>query len=94
VQILHLFPILFIERFADLCIHRRTENPRFQKSEFFRSLFLSAASGIGSLFAVNIASAVTGVSLAVNLFTLLVSGIGGVPGTVFLLLCDVILNKV
>lgn len=65
------------------------------KSErFFRSLFLSAVSGIGSLFAVNIASAVTGVSLAVNLFTLLVSGIGGVPGTVFLLLSDVIINKV
>ena len=65
------------------------------KSEkFFRSLFLSAASGIGSLFAVNIASAVTGISLAVNLFTLLISGLGGVPGTVFLLLCDVILNKV
>lgn len=65
------------------------------KSErFFRSLFLSAVSGIGSLFAVNIASAVTGVSLSVNLFTLLVSGIGGVPGTVFLLLSDVIINKV
>lgn len=65
------------------------------KSErFFRSLFLSAVSGIGSLFAVNIASAVTGVSLAVNLFTLFVSGIGGVPGTVFLLLSDVIINKV
>lgn len=65
------------------------------KSErFFRSLFLSAVSGIGSLFAVNIVSAVTGVSLAVNLATLLISGIGGVPGTVFLLLSDVILNKV
>ena len=65
------------------------------KSErFFRCVFLSAVSGVGSLFAVNIASAVTGVSLAVNLFTLLISGIGGVPGTVLLLLSDVILNKV
>ena len=65
------------------------------KSEkFFRSILLSAVSGIGSLFAVNIASAVTGVSLPVNLVTLLISGIGGVPGAVFLLLSDVILNKV
>ena len=65
------------------------------KSErFFRCLFLSAVSGTGSLFAVNIASAVTGVSLSVNTATLLISSIGGVPGTVFLLLSDVILNKV
>ena len=65
-----------------------------KSDRFFRSVVLSAVSGTGSLFAVNIASAVTGVSLSVNLLTLLISSIGGVPGTVFLLLSDVILNKV
>ena len=65
------------------------------KSErFFRSVVLSAVSGTGSRFAVKIATAVTGVSLSVILLPLLISGRGGVPGTVFLLLSDVILNKV
>ena len=57
-----------------------------------RSLLLSALSGDGSLFAINIVSSLTGVSLSVNTATLLVSAIGGIPGTVFLLLCDVILG--
>jgi len=56
-------------------------------------IFLSAFSGIGSLFAVNIASAVTAVILPVNLFTLLISGIGGIPGVIFLLLGDIILSQ-
>lgn len=60
--------------------------------KLFRCLMLSAFSGIGSLFAVNIASYITGVTLAVNPVTLLISGIGGVPGTIALLLGNIILS--
>lgn len=57
-----------------------------------RSLLLTAVSGIGSLFAVNIASALTGASLSVNYITLLISAIGGIPGTVALLLSGIVLS--
>ncbi len=82
-----IFGFLVISGIVILSVLVKTERT-------FRCLFLSAVSGIGSLFAVNIASAVTGVALAVNPVTLLISGFGGVPGTVFLLLSDVIINKV
>lgn len=59
----------------------------------FRCIFLSAFSGLGALFGVNILSAVTAVFLPLNALTLLISGVGGIPGVVFLLLCDVILHQ-
>ena len=57
------------------------------KSEhFIRYLLLSAISGIGSLFAVNLLSSVTGVSIALNYITLSVSSIFGISGVIGLLL--------
>lgn len=82
-----IFSLLILSAVFILSFSLKSEKP-------FSCLMLSALSGIGSLFAVNIASAVTGVSLAVNSATLLISGIGGIPGTVFLLLSDVIISKV
>lgn len=57
----------------------------YKTGHFFKSIFLTAISGIGSLFAVNILTSLTGVSIAVNYITLALSGIFGIPGTIMLL---------
>ncbi|MBQ8503041.1 MAG: pro-sigmaK processing inhibitor BofA family protein [Clostridia bacterium] len=63
----------------------------FKKSEhFYKSLFLSAVSGVGGLFFVNIISALTGVSLAVNPFTIGFSALSGLSGVIALLVCNLL----
>ncbi len=58
----------------------------FAKSHhFFRCLFLSSLSGIGSLFAVSILSQMTGVTLGINAVTLSVSALGGIPSVIAML---------
>ena len=58
----------------------------FVKSHhFFRCLFLSSLSGIGSLFAVNVLSSMTGISLGINWITLSVSAFGGIPSVIAML---------
>ncbi len=52
---------------------------------FFRCLFLSSLSGIGSLFAVNILSQMTGIVLGINGITLAVSALGGIPSVIAML---------
>ncbi len=57
----------------------------FKSKDFFKALVFSALQGIAALFAVNLLSAATGVSLAVNGVTLALSVIGGTAGVVGLL---------
>lgn len=57
-----------------------------KSGHFFRCLFLSAVSGIGGLFFVNIISPFTGVSLGANPFTLAFSALTGLSGTISLLI--------
>ena len=57
----------------------------FKSKHFFTSIFLSAFSGLGGLFAVHVLSWFTPLSLPVNLFTALVSAVGGIPGVIGLL---------
>lgn len=58
----------------------------FIKSKhFFKSLFLSSLSGIGALFAVNVLSEMTGISIGINYITLLISALGGIPSVIALL---------
>ncbi|MBR2315719.1 MAG: pro-sigmaK processing inhibitor BofA family protein [Clostridia bacterium] len=61
-----------------------------KSGSFFKAFFISALSGIGSLFAVNLLSFVTGVSIAVNTFTLLVCTFLGSCGSISLLLMNII----
>lgn len=58
-----------------------------KSGHFFGYIILTALSGIGSLFAVNLLSSVTGVSIALNYITLSVSSFFGIPGVIGLLLC-------
>ena len=55
---------------------------------FIRYLLLSAISGIGALFAVNLLTSITGVSIALNYITLAVSGIFGISGVIALVLVN------
>lgn len=58
----------------------------FKSKHFFKSVFLSAFSGLGGLFAVHVLSWFTVLSLPVNLFTAVVSAVGGLPGVIALLI--------
>ena len=58
-----------------------------KSGHFFGYIILTVLSGIGSLFAVNLLSAVTGVSIALNYITLCVSSFFGISGVIGLLLC-------
>ena len=57
-----------------------------KSGHFVRYLFLSAVSGIGALFAVNLLTSLTGVSIALNYITLGVSAIFGISGVIALVL--------
>lgn len=57
-----------------------------KSKHFIRYLILSAISGIGALFAVNLLTAVTGVNIALNYITLAVSSIFGISGVIALVL--------
>ena len=57
-----------------------------KSGHFIRYLLLSAISGIGALFAVNLLTSVTGVSIALNYITLFVSALFGISGVIALVL--------
>ena len=80
-----IFAFLILSGIIILAVTLRNEKP-------FKNIFLSLFSGVGSLFAVNIASAITAVSLPVNTLTLSVSAVGGIPGVVLLLISEVLLS--
>lgn len=59
----------------------------FRKSRhFFKSLFLSAVSGIGGLCFVNLISEFTAVTLALNPFTVVFSAFSGLSGVIAMLI--------
>lgn len=57
-----------------------------KSKHFFKSVFLSAFSGVGGLFALQLVSEFTQLTLPVNAFTLAVSSVSGIPGVIGLLL--------
>ena len=61
-----------------------------KSGHFFASFLISALSGIGSLFAVNLLTFITGVRVAVNLFSLTVCTFTGSCGSILLLLLNVL----
>lgn len=63
-----------------------------KSKHFFKAFFFSAAQGLAALFAVNLLSAATGVSLAVNAVTLAISALGGTAGVAALLFSRLIIT--
>ena len=62
----------------------------FRSGHALRALLGSAIKGVVSLFAVNAAGLLTGVTIAVNPVTLAASSVLGIPGTILLLLLNTI----
>ena len=58
----------------------------FKSKKFFKSVILTALSGLSGLFAVHVISWFTPLSLPVNLFTVSVSALSGIPGVIGLLI--------
>lgn len=61
-----------------------------KSGHFFKSLSVSAISGIGSLFAVNLLSGITGFGISVNWFTVIFSAFSGICGSIALLISNVL----
>lgn len=62
----------------------------YKSGHFCKSFFMSLLQGLSSLFAVNFIGSFISVRLALNLFSTAVSVIAGLPGVIFLLVCDTI----
>ena len=62
----------------------------FRCGHAFRALIGSAVKGLAALFAVNAAGALTGVTIAVNPVTLGAACLLGIPGSITLLLLDIL----
>lgn len=56
-----------------------------RSKHFFSCFLLSCLSGVGTLFAVNLLSGVTGFEISVNTVTLAISSLGGMPAVIALL---------
>ncbi len=61
-----------------------------RSGHFFKSFTVSTLSGLGSLFAVNLISFITGIKLSINWFTLLFCSFTGISGSIYLLLINLI----
>lgn len=63
----------------------------FKRGNFVKSLFISAFQGLASLLAVNALGLLTGVTLAVNWYTVLACVCLGLPASISMLVLDIIM---
>ena len=63
-----------------------------KSKHFFKAAILSCLQGVAALFAVNLLTSFTGVSIAVNYITLAICAVSGIAGVVLLLACNSILR--
>lgn len=64
----------------------------FKSRHFIKYILLSALSGLAAFFAVQLLGTVTSISLPCTPLTLTISGIGGVPGVILLLILDLLVK--
>lgn len=62
-----------------------------KKGAFFKSIFLSAFQGLAALLAVNALGLLTGVTLAVNWYTILACVCLGIPASISMLVLNIIM---
>lgn len=77
-------PILFLCAFFVIRSMIKTGHP-------IKAFIVSAIQGITLLFALNVISSLTHVTLSVNTVTMIVSGVLGVPGVIMLLILRLLL---
>lgn len=56
----------------------------------FRTMLLSVIQGMTAMLAVNFAGEFTGIHIPLNLFSVSVSAIGGLPGVIFLVVSNLL----
>lgn len=61
----------------------------YKSHHFFRCVLLSVFQGLTALFAVNFVGEFISVHLPFNWFSIGVGAVGGLPGIIFLLICDI-----
>lgn len=59
-------------------------NALFLKRNPLKTGFLYVLCGVASLFLVNLVSPYTGINLPISCWSLIISGVGGIPGTILL----------
>lgn len=59
-----------------------------KSGHFIKCFTVSSFTGIGSLFAVNLISFVTGMTLSINFFSIVFCALTGMGGSIFLLLLN------
>lgn len=57
---------------------------------FVKAVLFSVVSGLAALFAVNFVGNFIGVHIPLNWFSALAGVLGGVPGIIFLLVCEIL----
>ncbi len=62
-----------------------------KKGSFLKSLFISAFQGLASLLAVNALGLLTGITLAINWYTVAASVCLGIPACISILILDIFL---
>ena len=62
-----------------------------KKGSFLNSLFISAFQGLASLLAVNALGLLTGITVAINWYTVAASVCLGIPACISMLILDIIL---
>lgn len=62
-----------------------------KKGRFFKCLFISAFQGLASLLAVNALGLLTGVTVAINWYTVAASVCLGIPACISMLILNIIL---
>lgn len=62
-----------------------------KKKSFFKCLFLSAFQGLASLLAVNALGLLTGVTIAVNWYTIIAAVCLGIPASISILVLNIIM---
>jgi len=61
-----------------------------KSKKFFKTLFLGALSGIGTVIIINLTSKYSGIYIPVNEFSVMASGVFGIPGVCGLLILNII----
>ncbi len=64
----------------------------YKSGHFFKNIFTAAFQGLAALFAVNVLGLLTGVTLAVNWYTIATVSVFGLPSAITLLLLNTFLR--
>ncbi len=63
-----------------------------KSKHFIKAILISCIQGAAALFAVNFAGDFIGVHIPMNIFSLSAGAVGGLPGVIYLLVCEILVT--